>query len=155
MIEVNKSTVIDEKMIKESQITEENGMQYAIAAIARQIMKIVIWKVKELDMEWSDFLDTLRDIWGSQEDDNYESAYEILFLMLMTLDEDSKKVIESFIYPDEDIRKDFMDYFCEYLIDSLMLEELKKEAFPTMQGDRGTQKIREVYKDSICLIYCI
>ena len=79
MIEVNKSTVIDEKMIKESQITEENGMQYAIAAIARQIMKIVIWKVKELDMEWSDFLDTLRDIWGSQEDDNYESAYEILF----------------------------------------------------------------------------
>ena len=75
--------------------------------------------------------------------------------MLMTLDEDSKKVIESFIYPDEDIRKDFMDYFCEYLIDSLMLEELKKEAFPTMQGDRGTQKIREVYKDSICLIYCI
>ena len=155
MIEVNKSTVIDEKMIKESQITEENGMQYAIAAIARQIMKIVIWKVKELDMEWSDFLDTLRDIWGSQEDDNYESAYEILFLMLMTLDEDSKKVIESFIYPDEDIRKDFMDYFYEYLIDSLMLEELKKEAFPTMQGDRGTQKIREVYKDSICLIYCI
>ena len=155
MIEVNKSTVIDEKMIKESQITEENGMQYAIAAIARQIMKIVIWKVKELDMEWSDFLDTLRDIWGSQEDDNYESAYEILFLMLMTLEEDSKKVIESFIYPDEDIRKDFMDYFCEYLIDSLMLEELKKEAFPTMQGERGTQKIREVYKDSICLIYCI
>ena len=59
MIEVNKSTVIDEKMIKEIQITEENGMQYAIAAIARQIMKIVIWKVKELDMEWSDFLDTL------------------------------------------------------------------------------------------------
>lgn len=155
MIEVNKSTVIDEKMIKESKTTEENEMQYAIAAIARQIMKIVIWKVKELDMEWSDFLDTLRDIWGSQEDDNYESAYEILFLMLMTLDEDSKKVIESFIYPDEDIRKDFMDYFCEYLIDSLMLEELKKEAFPTMQGDRGTQKIREVYKDSICLIYCI
>lgn len=140
MIEVNKSTVIDEKMIKESKTTEENEMQYAIAAIARQIMKIVIWKVKELDMEWSDFLDTLRDIWGSQEDDNYESAYEILFLMLMTLDEDSKKVIESFIYPDEDIRKDFMDYFCEYLIDSLMLEELKQEAFPTMQGDRGTQK---------------
>lgn len=140
MIEVNKSTVIDEKMIKESKTTEENEMQYAIAAIARQIMKIVIWKVKELDMEWSDFLDTLRDIWGSQEDDNYESAYEILFLMLMTLDEDSKKVIESFIYPDEDIRKDFMDYFCEYLIDSLMLEELKQEAFPTMQRDRGTQK---------------
>ena len=36
MIEVNKSTVIDGKMIKESQQTEENGIQYAIATIARQ-----------------------------------------------------------------------------------------------------------------------
>ena len=132
MIEVNKSTVIDEKMIKESQITEEKRMHYAIVAIARQIMKVIIWKVKELDMVWSYFLDALRDIWDSQEEDRYESAYEILFSILMRLDEDSKTVIENFIYPDEDIRKYFMNYVCEYLIDALMIEELKKEVNYTM-----------------------
>lgn len=132
MIEVNKSTVIEEKMIKESQTTKEDRAQYAIAAIARQIMKVIIWKVKELDMEWNDFLDSLCDIWDSQEEDRYESAYETLFLMLMMLDEDSKTVIENFIYPDEDIRKHFMDYFCEHLIDVLMIDELKKEAYSFM-----------------------
>ncbi|MDY2960373.1 MAG: hypothetical protein SOR72_06230, partial [Hornefia sp.] len=30
---------------------------------------------------------------------------------------------------DEDIRKHFMDYFCEHLIDALMIDELKKEAY--------------------------
>lgn len=42
MIEVNKSTVIDGKMIKESQQTEENGIQCTIATIARQ-RKYWIW----------------------------------------------------------------------------------------------------------------
>lgn len=46
MIEVNNSTAIDEKMIKESQTTEDKRMQYAIVAIARQIMKVIIWKVR-------------------------------------------------------------------------------------------------------------
>lgn len=132
MIEVNKETVIDEKMIQESRTNEKNRIQKGIAAIARQTMKVIVWNVKELDIDWNDFLGSLGDIWDSQEEDKYESAYEILFPTLSILDEDSKTVIENFIYPDEDIRKYFMDYFCEYLIDSLMIEELKKEAFPSM-----------------------
>lgn len=129
MIEVNKETVIDEKMIQESRTNEKNRIQKGIAAIARQTMKVIVWNVKELDIDWNDFLDSLCDIWDSQEEDRYESAYETLFLMLMMLDEDSKTVIENFIYPDEDIRKHFMDYFCEHLIDALMIDELKKEAY--------------------------
>ena len=132
MIEVNKETVIDEKMIQESRTNEKNRIQKGIAAIARQTMKVIVWNVKELDIDWNDFLGSLGDIWDSQEEDKYESAYEILFPTLSILDEDSKTVIENFIYPDEDIRKYFMDYFCEYLIDSLMIEELKKEGFPSM-----------------------
>ena len=132
MIEVNKSTVIDKEMIKESKTIEEMGIQQGIVAIARQMMRVITWKVKKLDINWDDFLNSLHDIWDFQEEDRYESAYEILFLMLIMLDEDSKIVIENFIYPDEYIRKYFMDYFCEHLIDALMIEELKKGASPLM-----------------------
>lgn len=111
---------------KEEKTVNEKDMQSMIAtaeALATLIDSKMMEKACETGIE-DEYLQVLERIWDYTEDGNYELAMEILYVMAMVLDEDSKVILKNLIYPHESAVYYFLDYFCEYLVDAHIIDDM-------------------------------
>ena len=113
----------------EKEMNEKNveSMVATAEALASLIDSRMMDKACDSGIE-DEYLRVLERIWDYVDDGNYEVAMEILYVMAMILDEESKVILKNLIYPHETAVYYFMDYFCEYLVDAHIIDELYREA---------------------------
>lgn len=70
------------------------------------------------------YVDSLNHIWGFSERGEYDIAMEMMYVLAMALDHNSKVIMEEIIMPDAGLTEMFLDYFGEYITDGYIIDRI-------------------------------
>ncbi|MDO4650988.1 MAG: hypothetical protein Q4B26_20310 [Eubacteriales bacterium] len=121
MIKVNARLMWDEERLEGGMEVCDDQMQLAVSALCRQILRNLLRAADAEKIDKKELMNNLCCIWDYQEEGQYDRAYDVLFLILLLLDEDSRIILDTFVFSDESMKEWFMDYLCEYLLDGCMI----------------------------------
>ncbi len=116
------SAKTETKVSEESDTSEcQIECREEVEAVARLVMSELEQLAEEDYVSKERFLNLMETVWEKQDEGDYVMAYDLLTLFMLVTGADSRHVISRMIYPCKARSEYFMDYFCEVLIDELIL----------------------------------
>lgn len=99
-------------------------------ALARCVDRNFLDAITAAGMGVDSYVDSLNHIWVYSDRGQYDIAIEMMYVLAMAMDEDSKVILDQIIIPDSDLTEMFLDYFGEYITDGYLIDRIIARCTP-------------------------
>ena len=117
------------EIIKEGDVRKkpEDVREY-VETLARIVDHLLSDAAAEKGISDDSYADALRMIGEYTDQERYDVAFDLMFMLSSILDRDAQMIMESLNEISEDAAEIFLEYFSEYIEDWYVIEGLLKEA---------------------------
>lgn len=117
------------EIIKEGDVRKklEDVREY-VETLARIVDHLLSDAAAEKGISDDAYVDALRMIGEYTDQERYDVAFDLMFMLTYILDRDAQMIMESLNEISEDAAEIFLEYFSEYIEDWYVIEGLLKEA---------------------------
>ena len=103
---------------------EKETLRGTMTVLARVVDESIYRSVMKSGLDKDLYLNSLERVWCSYEEGDLEKAKEQLYMIASLVDFDAAFILESLVYPNEEVLDWFFEYFCEYRIDERLIDKL-------------------------------
>ena len=113
-------------MIREQKSTEEERdiLLETMCVLGRIVDDAIYNSIMAANLDEDLYVKALERIVYSYEEGDLDKAKEQLYMIASLVDFDAAFILESLVYPNEDVLDWFFEYFCEYRIDERLIDKL-------------------------------
>ena len=117
------------EIVKEGDVRKKSeDVREYVETLARIVDHLLSDAAAEKGINDDAYADALRMIGEYTDQERYDVAFDLMFMLSSILDRDAQMIMESLNEISEDATEIFLDYFSEYIEDWYVIEGLLKEA---------------------------
>ena len=117
------------EIIKEGDVRKKSeDVREYVETLARIVDHLLSDAAAEKGIGDDAYVDALRMIGEYTDQERYDVAFDLMFMLSSILDRDAQMIMESLNEISEDAAEIFLEYFSEYIVDWYVIEGLLKEA---------------------------
>ena len=117
------------EIIKEGDVRKKSeDVREYVETLARIVDHLLSDAAAEKGISDDAYVDALRMIGEYTDQERYDVAFDLMFMLSSILDRDAQMIMESLNEISEDAAEIFLEYFSEYIEDWYVIEGLLKEA---------------------------
>ena len=147
-IEVGRPKAMKRKI----KATDKSEMAEALAnVIDKNLVDATFAAGRSLDS----YVDSLNHIWGFTDRGDYDIAMEMMYVLAMALDHDSKVIMEFIIMRDAELTEAFLDYFGEYITDGYIIDRIiarsqaVEDSLEDVDDDEEKQEVYDIHYEEV------
>ena len=117
------------EIVKEGDVSKKSeDVREYVETLARIVDHLLSDAAAEKGISDDSYADALRMIGEYTDQERYDVAFDLMFMLSSILDRDAQMIMESLNEISEDAAEIFLEYFSEYIEDWYVIEGLLKEA---------------------------
>ena len=117
------------EIVKEGDVRKKSeDVREYVDTLARIVDHLLSDAAAEKGISDDSYADALRMIGEYTDQERYDVAFDLMFMLSSILDRDAQMIMESLNEISEDAAEIFLEYFSEYIVDWYVIEGLLKEA---------------------------
>lgn len=117
------------EIVKEGDVRKKSeDVREYVETLARIVDHLLSDAAAEKGISDDSYADALRMIGEYTDQERYDVAFDLMFMLSSILDRDAQMIMESLNEISEDAAEIFLEYFSEYIEDWYVIEGLLKEA---------------------------
>ena len=133
------------EIIKEGDVRKKSeDVREYVETLARIVDHLLSDAAEEKDIRDDAYVDALRMIGEYTDQERYDVAFDLMFMLSSILDRDAQMIMRSLDEISEDAAKIFLEYFSEYIEDWYVIEGLLKEADLTRALDEAYRQLKPI-----------
>ena len=137
------------EIIKEGDVRKKSeDVREYVETLARIVDHLLSDAAAEKGISDDAYVDALRMIGEYTDQERYDVAFDLMFMLSSILDRDAQMIMESLNEISEDAAEIFLEYFSEYIEDWYVIEGLLKEAEQSREYHEAdlTRALDEAYR---------
>lgn len=138
------------EIIKEGDVRKKSeDVREYVETLARIVDHLLSDAAEEKDIRDDAYIDALRMIGEYTDQERYDVAFDLMFMLSSILDRDAQMIMRSLDEISEDAAKIFLEYFSEYIEDWYVIEGLLKEADLTRALDEAYRQLKPILNHEV------